>query len=200
MCDTRSDESFDISLAHKKARSNPRSKRTICDKLSGQAAPLDPERRMARRKTQTWGESVTAEPTDRLGNLIRLSYEPMLVWRLDGSIEFWNAGAERLYGFTPFEAIGCSSHSLLQTRFPVGFAEVRSRLENDGEWSGELRHVCKDGREVLVDSRMQLLGDETVLEANRDITNASGSKRRFTKKKSNCARWRQLSTPAMTQS
>jgi PAS domain S-box-containing protein len=30
--------------------------------------------------------------------------------------------------------------------------------------------VCKDGHEVLVDSRMQLLGDETVLEANRDIT------------------------------
>jgi PAS domain S-box-containing protein len=36
-------------------------------------------------------------------------------------------------------------------------------------WSGELRHICKDGREVIVDSRMQLLGD-TVLEVNRDIT------------------------------
>jgi PAS domain S-box-containing protein len=117
---------------------------------------------------------MTAEPADRLGNLIRLSYEPMLVWRLDGSIEFWNAGAERLYGFTRSEAIGRSSHSLLQTKFPVAFAEVRSRLENDGEWSGEIRHVCKDGREVIVDSRMQLLGDETVLEANRDITERKG--------------------------
>ena len=47
---------------------------------------------------------------------------------------------------------------------------MRARLRNDGYWSGELRHVCKDGREVFVDSRMQLLGDETVLEANRDIT------------------------------
>jgi PAS domain S-box-containing protein len=58
----------------------------------------------------------------------------------------------------------------LQTKFPIEFAEVSSRLRNDGYWSGELRHVCKDGREVFVDSRMQLLGDETVLEANRDIT------------------------------
>ena len=33
-----------------------------------------------------------------------------------------------------------------------------------------LRHVCKDGREVIVDSRMQLFGDDTVLEVNRDVT------------------------------
>jgi PAS domain S-box-containing protein len=36
-------------------------------------------------------------------------------------------------------------------------------------WSGELHHTCKDGREVVVDSRMQLL-DDTVLEVNRDVT------------------------------
>jgi PAS domain-containing protein len=41
-----------------------------------------------------------------LGNLLTLSYEPMLAWRLDGPIEFWNAGAERLYGFAQDEAIG----------------------------------------------------------------------------------------------
>ena len=114
---------------------------------------------MARRKAQTGSESVTAERADRLGDLITLSYEPLLVWRLDGPIEFWNAGAERLYGFAPDEAIGRSSDSLLQTKFPVGFAEVILRLRSDGYWSGELRHVCKDGREVIVDRRMQLLGN-----------------------------------------
>src|ERR1700758_3700889 len=111
--------------------------------------------------------SQRAEP---LANLLRLSYEPMLAWRLDGSIEFWNAGAERLYGFASVEAVGRSSHSLLQTKFPVEFAELRSRLRNERNWSGELRHTCKDGREVIVDSRMQLLRDGTVLEVNRDVT------------------------------
>jgi PAS domain S-box-containing protein len=125
---------------------------------------------MARRKAQMGSESIAAERADRLASLVTLSYEPMLAWRLDGSIEFWNAGAERLYGFASDEAIGRSSHSLLQTKFPIEFAEVSARLRNDGYWSGELRHVCKDGHEVFVDSRMQLLGDETVLEANRDIT------------------------------
>jgi two-component system sensor kinase FixL len=122
---------------------------------------------------------MTAESADRLGNLVRLSYEPMLFWRLDGSIEFWNAGAERLYGFTSEEAIGRSSHSLLRTKFPIDLDEASSRLRNEGYWFGELRHVCKDGSEVVVDSRMQLLGDETVLEANRDITALRGNEERL---------------------
>ena len=113
---------------------------------------------------------AVSERAERLANLLTLSYEPMLAWRQDGPIEFWNAGAERLYGFTPEEAIGRGSHALLQTKFPVPLTELRLELQNAGQWSGELRHTCKDGREVIVDSRMQLLGDGTVLEVNRDVT------------------------------
>jgi PAS domain S-box-containing protein len=112
---------------------------------------------------------MTTGRAEHLASLVTLSHEPMLAWRLDGSIEFWNAGAVRLYGFASDEAIGRSSHSLLQTKFPIDFAQISSELRNHCYWSGELRHVCKDGREVIVDSRMQLL-NETVLEANRDIT------------------------------
>ena len=108
--------------------------------------------------------------TRRASDLLALSYEPILVWRLGGFIEDWNAGAERLYGFSPEQALGQVSHALLQTRFPIGLAELTSKLRNDRYWSGELRHVCKDGREVVVDSRMQLLDDGTVLEVNRDVT------------------------------
>ena len=114
--------------------------------------------------------NMAAKRAERLASLVTLSYEPMLAWRLDGPIEFWNAGAERLYGFASDEAIGRSSHSLLQTKFPIEFAEMRSQLRNDGYWSGELRHFRKDGREVIVDSRQQLLADGTVLEVNRDVT------------------------------
>jgi PAS domain S-box-containing protein len=106
----------------------------------------------------------------RLGSLLTLSYEPMFAWQLDGPIEFWNNGAGRLYGFTPEEAVGQSSHSLLQTKFPVEFTELFKQLKNKGNWSGELRHTCKDGREVIVESRQQLLSDGTVIEVNRDVT------------------------------
>ena len=116
------------------------------------------------------GFQPASERAERLAGLLTLSYEAMFAWRLDGPIEFWNSGAERLYGFSPDEAVGRSSHALLQTKFPTDFAELRSHLQNGRYWSGELRHVCKDGREVIVDSRMQLLGDNAVLEVNRDVT------------------------------
>jgi PAS domain S-box-containing protein len=116
------------------------------------------------------GIEAGAELRERWANLLTLSHEPMLAWRLDGPIEFWNTGAERLYGFVSDEAVGRSSHDLLQTKFPVEFSEVHSQLQNEHYWSGELRHICKGGREVIVDSRMQLLDDGTVLEVNRDIT------------------------------
>jgi PAS domain S-box-containing protein len=111
-----------------------------------------------------------SDRAERLANLLTLSYEPMLVWRLNGPIEFWNAGAERLYGYASAEAVGRSSHSLLQTKLPIGLDELNSRLRNARSWSGELRHICKDGREVVVDSRMQMLRDGTVLEVNRDVS------------------------------
>ena len=117
-------------------------------------------------------QEATNRPSERLSDLLTLSYEPMLAWRLDGSIEFWNAGAERLYGFAPDEAVGRGSHSLLQSKFPIEYIKLRSQLQSERYWSGELRHICKDGHEVIVDSRMHLLGDDTVLEVNRDVTEA----------------------------
>jgi PAS domain S-box-containing protein len=127
-------------------------------------------RSKSKMEREATGIDAAAKRSERLASLVTLSYEPMLAWRLDGQIEFWNAGAERLYGFASDEAIGRSSHSLLQTKFPTEFAEVRSQLRNDGYWSGELRHVRKDGCDVIVDSRQQLLADGVVLEVNRDIT------------------------------
>jgi PAS domain S-box-containing protein len=112
---------------------------------------------------------MALESAERLADLLMLSDEPMFAWSLDGVIEFWNMGAERLYGYAADEAVGHSSHALLQTKFPLDFGELRSQLQKEHSWSGELHHVCKDGREVVVDSRMQLLGG-TVLEVNRDVS------------------------------
>jgi len=126
------------------------------------------------RKDELGFESPTTDSAlagaEHLASLMTLSYEPMLAWRLDGPIEFWNAGAERLYGFAQNEVIGRSSHTLLRTKFPIDFADLRSQLRDRRHWLGELRHTRKDGSEVVVESRMQLFGENVVLEANRDIT------------------------------
>jgi PAS domain S-box-containing protein len=136
-------------------------------KAEGSAVQGEVESQIER---EALGIQPGSERAERLASLLTLSYEPMLVWQLNGPIEFWNAGAKRLYGFAPEEAIGHSSHTLLQTKFPVEFAALITQLQNKRYWSGELRHICKDGTEVIVESRLQLLGDGTVVEVNRDIT------------------------------
>jgi rsbT co-antagonist protein RsbR len=98
--------------------------------------------RARKMKIQTTAPLKRAE---HLYDLLRLTHDPMLAWRLDGPIEFWNAGAERLYGFASHEGVGHISHALLQTKFPIEFTELLSQLRNERYWSGELRHVCKDG-------------------------------------------------------
>ena len=115
-------------------------------------------------------DEAAPERAERLANLLTLSYEPMLTWRLDGPIEFWNAGAERLYGFAQDEAVGRTSHALLRTEFPIDFADLRSQLKDRRNWLGELHHICKDGSKVVVESHMQLFSNNLVLEANRDMT------------------------------
>ena len=50
---------------------------------------------------------------------------------------------------------------------------ILTNLSERREWSGELRHHARDGREVVVESRHQILdvdGRSIVLETNRDVT------------------------------
>jgi PAS domain S-box-containing protein len=70
--------------------------------------------------------------------------------------------------------VGHNPHELLKTIHGVPFTEIEAKLRKDGNWEGELRHFTKDGRELVVSARHQLIvgsdGVERILETNRDIT------------------------------
>jgi PAS domain S-box-containing protein len=105
--------------------------------------------------------------------LMDFSYDPILVWDEQRGIVLWNQGCERLYGFTKAEALGRHSRVLLHTVFPVSFEAFITALWHDGHWSGEVQHTTRDGREVTVESRFQVvkLDDRwVILEIVRDIT------------------------------
>ncbi len=108
--------------------------------------------------------------------LLRLSYDAMIVWELDGAIESWNVGAERLYGYSELEAVGKLTHTLLAPRFPKPWGEILGQMRILGSWEGEVRQETRDGREVVVSARIQLIkgsdGIDRVLEVNRDVTEA----------------------------
>ncbi|MDP9347874.1 MAG: ATP-binding protein, partial [Gemmatimonadota bacterium] len=111
----------------------------------------------------------------RQAALLDLAHDSILVRAPDSTLTFWNRGAERTYGWTREEALGQSSHSLLQTRFPSPLEEIERELDRDGEWKGELVHTTRSGARMVVASRWALQRDErgspvAVLEINRDIT------------------------------
>ena len=108
------------------------------------------------------GTNAISDREGRLANLLMLSYEPMFAWSLDGPIEFWNVGAERLYGFAPNEAIGRNSHALLQTKFPIEFAgQVPLQPRTRGRLSTSYRRSIFP---VAYQGRNTRLGSSTLIE------------------------------------
>ena len=105
--------------------------------------------------------------------VIELSHEALLVWDLDEGIILFNRGCEELYGYKKSEALGATAAELLKTRYPVSHDVLMERLVEDGAWTGEVRQSSSDGREIWVDSRLELIrtgGNQFVVETNRDIT------------------------------
>jgi two-component system, chemotaxis family, CheB/CheR fusion protein len=106
--------------------------------------------------------------------LVELSRAPIFVWEFDGNIVAWNRGSQELYGYSSEEAIGKRKDQLLRTIVAgSSFEELKTRLQSEGSWSGELKHKTKDGRTLIVESRLQLEtfdGQKLVLESTRDIT------------------------------
>jgi PAS domain S-box-containing protein len=111
--------------------------------------------------------------SSRRANLIDLSFEPIFVWHPTKGIVEWNRGAEQLYGYSREEAIGKPSHSLLHTISPLPSGELIDILKVGKSWTGELEHQAKDGRQIFVESRHQLIetdGETFILETNHDIS------------------------------
>ena len=104
--------------------------------------------------------------------MLEQAFDAVFTRTLDGQITYWNKGAESLFGFSAAEAVGRKSYELLHTIFPPDREAFEAALAAHGAWHGELRRTCKDGRVVVVESRMSRDADEgpvEILEVDRDI-------------------------------
>jgi PAS domain S-box-containing protein len=106
-----------------------------------------------------------------------LGLAPAMVRGLDGRILLWGRGLEALYGWLAEEAVGRISHELLKTEFPVPLRDIETELLDTGEWHGELVHIHRDGRRVVVASQWALHRDGSgkpisVLKLDWDVTEA----------------------------
>ncbi|MEX5216767.1 MAG: PAS domain-containing protein [Nitrospira sp.] len=104
-----------------------------------------------------------------------IEHDALLVRGLDGTIRFWNKGAEHLYGWQSQDTLGKRSHNLFQTIFPQPLESIEEQLVHEGYWEGELLHIRRDGSRLAVKSRWEMQYDShddscTVIEINSVYT------------------------------
>ena len=90
--------------------------------------------------------------------LLDKAHEGMIVRDLDHRIQFWNKGAERIFGWTREEAIGRFKQDLLY-HDPAIFHAANQRVFELGEWNGVVEQTRKDGARVKVQANWTLIRD-----------------------------------------
>ncbi len=119
----------------------------------------------------------------RQAALLDQASDAIIVRDLERRIQYWNRGAERLYGWTAEEAIGVDIEKLLQTS--DGVSDEATRVAFDvGEWMGERAQKTKEGQPLTVLGRWTVLTDkagepESVLVINTDITEVKKLEQQF---------------------
>jgi PAS domain S-box-containing protein len=98
----------------------------------------------------------------RLASIIKTSHDAVLGLDLDGRITAWNSGAERLYGYTAAEIIGCHSDLLLPAGQRSEVHKILASLAQGvkmAEYQAE--RVRKDGTAITVMATVASIADKT---------------------------------------
>lgn len=112
--------------------------------------------------------ALSGAALDRLGHAVLHTAADAIVYAgRDGRIGFWNAGAERLFGFTESEAVGQSLDLIIPERQRARHWEGYDTVMATGEsryGKGDLLSVPalhKDGRRLSVEFTIVPVHDET---------------------------------------
>lgn len=107
-------------------------------------------------------------------SLLDQAQDAIVVRDMENRVQFWNKGAERMYGWTRDEVMG---KSLINLTYPdiSAFLAAEKTLLSTGEWNGEVIQKRKDGDSIYADVRWTLVKDDkgqpsSVLCINTDIT------------------------------
>ena len=154
------------------------------DELGHASGILEINRDITRRKRAEEALRNANETLRKQARLLDLAQDAIIDRHLDGSIIFWNLGAQKTYGWSKNEAVGKATHTLLRTEFPEPLDEIERQLLNRGWWEGELVHTRRDGVRISVASTWVLQrGDQGqpvyILETNRDITERKKAEQKF---------------------
>lgn len=127
-------------------------------------------------------ERVQAEAESRrLATAMRDSNDAVTGQSLDGSIIYWNRGAERMYGYSEAEALQMNVRDLVPEDVCEEALAIARRIAEDRESESlDTRRVTKDGRTLDVWLTVSKLVDEAgqviaVATTERDVTDRKQS-------------------------
>ncbi len=107
-------------------------------------AGTGPRRVVVQHREVTIQRAAEAEARFRSGLLDAVT-AAVVALDLDGRIIAWNAGAERLYGWTAAEVIGCDAKELLVEDGVARLTGIDGILAREGRWTGERIVRRRDG-------------------------------------------------------
>lgn len=143
--------------------------------IKGQLARLGPAVERELREAELHRQRRRDEERLRdQARLLDLAQDAIVVRDLEDRVRYWNCGAERLFGWTAAEAVGCKVSELMCHDSEL-FEAAKQKVLSQDNWGGELHHQNKTGQEITVSSRWTLLRDaqgnpKSVLSINTDLT------------------------------
>ncbi len=113
---------------------------------------------------ELWRENLElrtrVEELERAVTVVRTSSEAITSTALDGTILWWNAAAERLYQYTPGEAVGRSHLEIIPFERLTEHADAVSRAMRGVPVILETKRRRMDGSQVVVRVLYSRLADE----------------------------------------
>jgi len=94
---------------------------------------------------------MSTSPANRDSEILEAVAESICAWNPGSTITFWNAGSERLYGWSRDEAFGRNIVELLKCEYGEPLSDLELELFGAGTWQGRSFRHAKDGSLVIVD-------------------------------------------------
>ncbi len=106
------------------------------------------ERRLAERRIREQAE------------LLNQAREAIFISDAAGRVIYWNAGAEKLYGWSTGEVMGKRIDEIFELFVHSAFEAARQETEATGQWQGELRVNTRERDNLVVSCRQTLIRDD----------------------------------------
>ena len=93
-------------------------------------------------------------------SLLDKARDAILVCDLSHRILYWNKGAERIYGWHSEEVLGREVCDVICGGDDTQLQRAQKALSEADEWNADARHITKNGKPLIVESRWTLVRNE----------------------------------------